>query len=256
MVSTQHGSFLVKDGLVFDPIPKSFRKRDVLVRDGKICQVGEGIPAAGGEAIFQAAGKLVLPGLIDFHVHCFRCGMALGIDADDLAPRAGTTTFVDAGSSGSLNFPAFREYVITPATARILAFLNISAIGLQTSGASGIDFAENDDDRLLDVPSAVEVIQKNPEFMALGLPLEEALVKSTYAPALKLRWERECGTLSEGSDADIGIFELRDGTFDFSDTYGNSLRASRRLVPLTTFRKGVMLPVSSRETMRYDFVAK
>ena len=38
----------------------------------------------------------------------------LSIDAEEWAPRAGTTTFVDGGSSGSLNFQAFREHVIEP----------------------------------------------------------------------------------------------------------------------------------------------
>jgi len=393
MAAKLNDSLLVKDGLVFDPISRSFRRQDIRVQHGKIQRVREAIQPTSGEGIVQASNNLVLPGLIDFHLHCFRYGEVLSIDVDALAPRAGTTTFVDAGSTGSLNFLAFREYVIKPSVTRIFAFLNISAIGLTSVGGIGIDFAENDDDRLLNVPSAAEVIEKNRDiivgvkvraytglrtltaltraraladlvslpimvhiasgpphfadvlpflkpgdivthvyhgggdslldgngrvrdvfkeartrgiefdvgldrvhtdftvtragvdqgftphylstdlaipnrhvtvdmattiskFVALGLSLEEALVRATYAPALKLGKEKEFGILSEGSDADIGIFELRDGNFSFSDTYGNTIQAEKRLVPLATIRKGVILAPNERETVKYDFVIK
>jgi len=94
-------------------------------------------------------------------MHAFRYGHFLSVDVDDVAPDSGTTTFIDAGSSGSLHFLAFREYVIRPAKANILAFLNISAIGQTTDGVAGLGFHDNDDDRLLHVPSARETIEKN-----------------------------------------------------------------------------------------------
>ena len=84
---------------------------------------------------------------------------------DDVAPSSGTTTFVDAGSAGSLHFLAFREYVIKPAQSRILAFLNISAIGQTTDGVTGLGFHDCDDERLLHVESARETIEKNREFI-------------------------------------------------------------------------------------------
>lgn len=54
-----------------------------------------------------------------------------------------------------MNFQAFREHVIEPADVRILAFLNISAIGMVSVGASNVSFFENGDDRLLDAASTV-----------------------------------------------------------------------------------------------------
>ena len=57
-------------------------------------------------------GMLVTPGLINLRMHAFLHGHLLSVDVDELAPRSGTTTFVDGGSSGSLNFLAFREQVI------------------------------------------------------------------------------------------------------------------------------------------------
>src|SRR6202165_3540381 len=40
---------------------------DVLVRDGKVVEVGPGI--AAGEDVIDATGLLVLPGIVDPHTH-------------------------------------------------------------------------------------------------------------------------------------------------------------------------------------------
>ena len=71
-----------------------------------------------------------MPGLIDLHTHVYWGGTSLGVDADALARRSGTTTFVDAGSAGPGNFPGFRHHVIERSRSRILAYLNISFAGI------------------------------------------------------------------------------------------------------------------------------
>ena len=53
-----------------------------------------------------------------------------GVDADALAPSAGVTTWVDAGSAGAFTIRGFRRFVVEPARVRIKAFLNVSSIGL------------------------------------------------------------------------------------------------------------------------------
>ena len=42
---------------------------DVLIRDGKIVEVGPSLPAPGGVPIIEGEGRYVLPGLIDAHSH-------------------------------------------------------------------------------------------------------------------------------------------------------------------------------------------
>jgi dihydroorotase len=161
---------------------RAFRRRDILVTDGTITRIAEHIgPPPGAERI-DVSGKLVAPGLIDFHMHAFRYGHFLSVDVDDVAPSSGTTTFIDAGSAGSLHFLAFREYVIKPAQANILAFLNISAIGQTTDGVTGLGFHDSDDERLLHIESARETIEKNPGIIVgvkvrayTGLPSMAAL---------------------------------------------------------------------------------
>ena len=56
----------IKSGRVIDPASGFDRVADVLIEDGKIRSVGNSLQA---DEIIDAAGKLVLPGLIDLHVH-------------------------------------------------------------------------------------------------------------------------------------------------------------------------------------------
>ncbi len=155
----------IRGGHVFFSDQKIFKKKDILISNGKIAAIGDGIELDPETQVFDATGKIITPGLIDFHMHAFRYGHLLSIDTEELAPRSGTTTFVDGGSSGSLNFLAFREYVIKPSSVNIFAFLNVSAIGQATDGIVGLNFHDNDDDRLFHPTSAEEVIEKNREII-------------------------------------------------------------------------------------------
>jgi len=59
---------LIRGGTVVDPSQGLHDVRDVLVRDGKIAEIGVGLEAGGAE-VFDAAGFLVMPGFIDMHTH-------------------------------------------------------------------------------------------------------------------------------------------------------------------------------------------
>src|SRR5262249_48152892 len=72
----------------------------------------------------------VLPGLIDLHAHVYRGFTFISVDADEIGPQTGVTTWVDAGTAGALTFAGLRDEIIRPAQVRIYAFLNISNIGL------------------------------------------------------------------------------------------------------------------------------
>src|SRR5437868_8448714 len=74
------------------------RKADVLVRDGKIAEVGEGI--AEREDVIDATGMLVLPGVVDPHTHLL-LDTGTARTADDFesgsasAAAGGVTTYLD-----------------------------------------------------------------------------------------------------------------------------------------------------------------
>lgn len=121
---------LVRGGTVVDPSQSLHALRDVRVAGGRVVEMGDGLAPQPGEEVVDARGRLVVPGLIDLHVHVFWGASHYGIEPDPHCLATGTTTVVDAGSAGAFTFPAFRRYVIEVAQTRILPFLNIGATGM------------------------------------------------------------------------------------------------------------------------------
>jgi dihydroorotase len=121
---------VVKGGELLDPGQKVRRKADIGMRYGRIEAIEADIPAARANRLLDAAGKLVIPGLIDLHAHVYPYGSAIGIPADELISFQGTTTMVSAGDAGANNFAAFRRYVMGQTRTRLYAFVHIANIGL------------------------------------------------------------------------------------------------------------------------------
>lgn len=69
------GAVLIKGAKVFDG-SRSLGVRDVLVAEGRIRKVGKNLKAPEGVAVVEAAGKTLLPGLMDAHVHVFPTAQA------------------------------------------------------------------------------------------------------------------------------------------------------------------------------------
>lgn len=120
---------LLRGGTVMDPGAGLTGALDVRVRDGLITEVAAGLPP-DGDTVHDVTGRLVLPGLIDLHAHCFAGAWDFGPRTDDIARSTGVTTWVDGGSAGAGTFEGMREWVLSRSRVRMLAFLNISAIGL------------------------------------------------------------------------------------------------------------------------------
>ncbi len=59
---------LIKGGTVIDPVAGKINKKDILIVDGRISGSGHNLSRSGAE-VLDAKGKLVVPGLIDMHVH-------------------------------------------------------------------------------------------------------------------------------------------------------------------------------------------
>jgi dihydroorotase len=75
------------------------------------------------------------------------------------------------------------------------------------------------------------------KFLALGLPLDQVVLRSTWNPAREIRQE-QLGHLSVGAPADIAVLRLEQGDFGFIDVYGARLRGNRRLSCEMTLRDG------------------
>ena len=99
---------VIKGGEVVDPSQGLRGKRDIGMRYGKIEALEADIPAARAQRVLNAAGRIVVPGLIDLHAHVFTTG--IGIPADELVLHQGTTTAVSAGDAGASTFATYRRY--------------------------------------------------------------------------------------------------------------------------------------------------
>ena len=60
---------LLKGGRLIDPAAQRDGAFDLLVEDGRVTRVGRDLPADGAEVIEVPRGALVVPGLVDMHVH-------------------------------------------------------------------------------------------------------------------------------------------------------------------------------------------
>ena len=390
---------LIKNGRVVDPSQRIDGEFDVAVSAGRIAAVDRDIPHACAYRVLDAADRLVLPGLIDFHAHVFHDFTYWGVEPDAIGSLTGVTTWVDAGSSGAITLPGFRRFIVDEKQVDVRAFLNIAYIGLiapdfelrsmeycdvdlfermyransdmivgvkvrmgtPTVGDNGVEplrhavaAAERcelpvmvhiadappeiddvlelmrpgdiithcfsgatmklvgDDGRVLDGarrafdaglildlghgaggmtfasgeamiaeglkphvissdlhqmsrhgPSVItsdaaespfirvwdddtdkfDLLSCVNKLMALGLGLDEVVEAVTSRPAALMGSQGDVGTLAPGARADIGIFDLREGSFEFHDTAGDTRSGTQRLVNVATV-------IGGRETER------
>jgi dihydroorotase len=68
------------------------------------------------------------------------------------------------------------------------------------------------------------------KFLALGMDLDKAVELTTVRPSHVFDFGVQIGTLKPGSEADIGIFELQEGKFEFVDGVGAKREGHQKLV--------------------------
>jgi dihydroorotase len=146
-------------GHVVDPGQGVDRVTDVAFAGGKVAAVGDGLNGSATQ-VRDVSGTIVMPGMIDFHTHVYWGGTSLGIRPDELARRAGTTTWLDVGSAGPGNFEGFREHVIGRTETRILAYLHVSFAGIY-GFSDKVSVGESSDMRLLDANVCADIARAN-----------------------------------------------------------------------------------------------
>jgi len=78
------------------------------------------------------------------------------------------------------------------------------------------------------------------KFLALGVPLDDVIRRSTVNPASEIH-RSELGTLSIGKDADIAVLDLMHGHFGYVDCGVAKMDANAQLIARMTIRAGRIL---------------
>jgi dihydroorotase len=136
-------AILIKGGRVIDP-GRQNGVADVLIDQGKIAAVGVNLRAPAGSTVIQAHDRLVLPGLVDLHVHFREPGFEYKetIQSGSASAVAGgfTTVCCMPNTSPVNDNQAVTEFIIDRARAAGLA--NVLPIGAITKGSEGKELAE------------------------------------------------------------------------------------------------------------------
>lgn len=155
---------LIRGGTVIDPSQGLNGPGDVAVTGERITALATELPGFQADHVIDARGQLVVPGLIDLHVHAYRHS-PFGLDPDPLCAAGGVTTMLDAGTAGSFNFAAFRRDGIDRADTQLLALVNLSCIGLVAAS-----LGELLDPRYADPQGVVQTIRNHPD-VAIGVKI-------------------------------------------------------------------------------------
>jgi len=151
---------ILRHGRIVDPASGRDEVADIAFAGGTVAAVGLDLGPAHAER--DVSGCIVMPGMIDFHTHVYWGGTSISVDADALAKRCGTTTWVDVGSAGPGNFAGFQKHVMVPSQTRILAFLHVSHAGIFAFSHTAM-VGESQDMRLMDPAECVRVAKANPD---------------------------------------------------------------------------------------------
>ncbi|MGM9568267.1 MAG: amidohydrolase family protein, partial [Clostridia bacterium] len=134
---------LLKGGRVIDPSQKLDEVCDVLIRDGKIAEVGKDLKAENVE-LKDVTGMIVCPGLVDIHCHLREPGLerketiATGTRA---AAAGGFTTVLPMPNTAPVaDSPASILYVRD--RAKEVGVVHVYPIGAITKGSKGQELAE------------------------------------------------------------------------------------------------------------------
>ncbi|MDQ6700404.1 MAG: amidohydrolase/deacetylase family metallohydrolase [Acidobacteriota bacterium] len=90
------------------------------------------------------------------------------------------------------------------------------------------------------------------KFLAMGMPLDSVILRSTWNPAKEIRHE-ELGNLSAGAPADVTVLRVEKGNYGFTDMYGARLDGSQKLTCELTLRDGrVVYDLNGISRERWD----
>lgn len=136
------GRILIKRGRLVNPADGTDKVCDILIDDGKIAEIAEEIPGET-ESVLDASGKIVMPGLIDLHVHLREPGFEYKETIE-----TGTKAAAHGGVTSICPMPNTNPVIDSPERVRDLlerakdAPVHVLPIGAVTLGQEGKELAD------------------------------------------------------------------------------------------------------------------
>jgi dihydroorotase len=162
--------YLLTGGTVIDPAAGLNAPRNVAITGGRIAALldpkqldpaDKSAPQPAAKQTIDCTGRLVVPGLIDFHVHVYPGVSHFGVDPDETCLARGVTTVLDFGTAGGLVFDGFRRFVIDPSRTRVKALMLIAGQGMISSMGTKPALGELWDLAYADVDGCAEAVERN-----------------------------------------------------------------------------------------------
>ena len=152
---------VVQGGRLIDPRNGIDGIRDIGIRRGRIAAVAPRLES-GGAKVIDAAGLIVMPGLIDTHAHVYEhVSGDFGLNPDLVGIRTGVTAVVDQGGPSALTFDGFRKFIAEKAKTRVLAFISAYLAG----GLLGHRYVELYGPSGINVKAVVKAARDNPDLV-------------------------------------------------------------------------------------------
>jgi dihydroorotase len=211
-------------------------------RAAERCELPVMVHIADAPPAIEDVLALLAPG--DIITHCFS-GATMKLVDDDGNVKEAAKRAVDAGvildvghGAGGCTF-ASAEAMIAAGLAPDVISTDLhqmshhgAAVMSSDAGVSAFIRIRDDDTPKFDLSVALS------KFMATGLSLEQVIAAATARPAELMGRSGEIGTLAPGARADLAVFELEHGSFEFIDVEGASRTGTQRLVNVVTLIAG------------------
>ncbi len=129
-------SLLIRNGSLLNAETGTTSHADISIRDGIVEAVGPQL-RRDSQAVVDADGLILVPGLVDTHAHLYHDSACLGVDPEQYHLPKGVTYAIDQGSAGADNYEDFRMQAVFRTGLRCKSFLNCSRIGMPLESLTG-----------------------------------------------------------------------------------------------------------------------
>jgi dihydroorotase len=136
-------NIVIKNGRVIDPASATDDTLDVLIRDDRIEDINKKISFSDGDGVIDASGCLVVPGLIDMHVHFREPGRE---DIETII--GGSLVAAKSGYTGVCTMPNTNPVIDNQALVRFIKLeaekgpINVFPMATITKGGKGEEISE------------------------------------------------------------------------------------------------------------------